>query len=816
MNHIYSIVRIATTHQTQVAPETARQRRGGSSGTGVRAAVVALAVLGTAGPVLSGSGPILGAGGSCQETGTFSVSDTRTSMCELIDNDHVTVTSTGSITGATNGMQAGSHDPMLTPPVGVQVVNQGDIIGTNANGLRNYGTMDLVDNQGLIRGRNYGIVNSGEITLLTNSSTGVISAQNDGGILNYYAINEINNAGVIGDAAARYGIENPGIIGVINNSGVIQGALGAIENTRDIFTLNNSGQLLGSVNTSNTVINLSGTTARMSGAVTNTGGSINLLSGADFTTENTISADTFSVNSGATLRVGGSTHTLTAGNAAANAFDNAGTLRVGEGVVANIVGNYTQSGNLHLGASSTASHGRVTVQGNAELTSAATFFVDVNTVNSLADGQTLAGVVSASGTLSNNAAANNVSDNSALFNFQSVTNGNAVDLQIVAVATPPGPGGPGPVGGIIAAVTENGLPTGVAAATVLDGYIRGGSTGTDWDAVVTALGALPTNRDVAVAVGQAMPSLHGNAALSAMVHGASSGTAIDEQRFAAGQSGGSGVSGRQLWVKPLGNHVNQDAVDGSSGYKMGTYGLVGGIQGDLDARHMLGLGLGYLKSTVDGEDFAVSHRSDIESVQLIGYGRHALNEAGWQLDWQGDYTRSRIDSRRVMGFIGRTAQAGYDGDAWHLGARVSKAYQMNQITVRPLVALDWRQFKSDAYTEEGAGALNLQVNAQKARELILKVGAHLQGDLNARTQWLARAAVGYDLNSQRNTVTARFSGGGVAFTTDGLPESRAVAELGAGIRHRLGEGVELTARYDVRLRKGLRDQIASVRLGWAF
>jgi outer membrane autotransporter protein len=368
----------------------------------------------------------------------------------------------------------------------------------------------------------------------------------------------------------------------------------------------------------------------------------------------------------------------------------------------------------------------------------------------------------------------------------------------------------------VAAVGENGLANAVPVATVLDGYIRGGATGTDWDAVTTALGRLPTNRDVAAAVAQIMPSLHGNAALAGLAHGASSGAALEEQRAATGQSGGSVLEGKRLWVKPVGNWVEQDAVNGVSGYEVGTYGLVGGIERDLAAGSKLGFGIGYLKSTIDGQDAAVSHRNEMESVQLVGYGRHSLNATGLQLDWQGDYTRSNIETQRVMGFIGRTAEGDYHGDAWHLGIGLSKAYAMSGMTVRPLVALDWRQFRSDAYTETGAGALNLQVNAQKARELILKVGAQVQGDLNARTQWLSRAAVGYDLHSQRNAVTARFTGGGLAFTTEGLPHSRVVGEIGVGLRYRASETMDVTARYDVRLRKGLRDQSATVRVGWAF
>ncbi|WP_439518048.1 autotransporter domain-containing protein [Hydrogenophaga sp.] len=812
MNHIYSIVRIASTQQTQAVPETARQRRGGGSTAGIRgtrAALVALAVMGGAGPALSGPGPVLGGAGSCPEVGVITVSTARSPMCELIDNDQLTVTSTGSISGGFNGVQVGIPDINSTPPIGVSLVNQGQIEGSY-DAFRNYGTIDLLDNTGLMRGQVHSMENSGIITLLNNGSGGRMEGQTNTAIFNYSNVVELNNAGTIEALTSGYGIETTGTLGVLNNTGVITGPAGAILNTNILTTLNNSGQLLGSVSTSNTTINFSGASGRISGAVTNAGGAVNLLSGASFTTENTFSSDTFGVASGATLRVGSSAHTVTVNSVAANAFSNAGTLRVDEGVVANIIGNYSQSGAVRLGASGTSSHGRVAVQGNAELTSSATFVVDVNTVNSLANGQTLAGVVAATGTLTNSAAASNVSDDSALFNFESVTNGNAVDLRIVAVASP------SQGGGIASAVTEQGLHNGLPAATVLDGYIQGGTTGTDWDAVTTALGQLPTNRDVAVAVGQIMPSLHGNAALAALMHGASSGAALEQQRAATGQSGGAQAGGKTLWVKPVGNWVDQDAVNGASGYEMDTYGLVGGVRSDLNAATRLGFGLGYLKSTVDGQDFAASHRSQIESVQLIGYGRHFLNEAGLQLDWQADYTRSNIESQRAMGFIGRTAEGDYDGDAWHLGVGVSKAYEINGITVKPLVALDWRQFRSDGYTETGAGALNLQVNAQKARELILKVGAHVQGDLTARTQWLTRAAVGYDLNSQRNAVTARFTGGGVAFTTEGLPHARAVAELGVGIRYRATESMDVTARYDVRLRKGLRDQSATVRLGWVF
>lgn len=854
MNHFYAIVRMYSGQQSQVVPETARQRRGGPSAsraTGVGAAVVAIALGSACNIAVSGPGPALMGAGSCQETGVFSVSDARTPMCELIDNDQLTVTSTGSITGVTNAVQVGTPDPGGTTPVGVQLINRGVLTGQMFNGLRNYGTIGLVENSGQINGINFGIVNSGEITTLENLTGGRIAGQNEGGVLNYQTIGEVNNQGFIGAVTTGYGIQNLGSIQELNNTGTITGLglFGAIVSTDTysrLTTLNNYGLIDGAVTTQDTTINIYGGSARFTGPVVNnlvgnvgTGdASIHVRSGASFTTENTFRSDTMVVHSGSTLQVGSAAHTLRVDNAAANAFDNQGTLVVPEGIHAQVNGNYTQSGGLRIGAASNANHGRLNVSGNAVLTSAATFTVDVNATNTLANGQTLEGVVSASGTLSNSAPSTNVSDNSALFNFTSRTDGNAVDLDIVAAGSPapapapapspspspspapapsPSPApAPAPREGIVPAVIDNNLLNGAPTAQVLDSYIRGGRTGTDWDNVVTALGQLPTNRSVAEAVGQAMPSMHGNAAQVALSHGASSGSAIEEQMSLAGRSGGSQAGDNGLWVKPVGNWVDQDGRDGVSGFEVGTYGLVGGIQKDLNASSTLGFGLAYLKSSVDGQDFAASHSSDIESAQLIGYGRYALNDAGWHLSWQGDYTRSTIESQRAMGFIGRIAQAKHDGDAWHLGLGVSRTMAMGQGTVSPGVALDWRRFKGDGYTETGAGALNLQAASQSAEEAILKVGAQVAQDINARTQWLVRGAVGYDLASQDRGLTTRFTGGGVSFTTDGLPRSRAVVELGLGMRFRPAENMELIARYELRLRKGLNDQSATVRLGWAF
>lgn len=727
--------------------------------------------------------PVAHAGtGSCAGAGAISVSDARVGECGLETGDNLSITGTGSITGDGTGPSVGVR--VGAGQSGVNITNAGEIVGAPSDGLWNQGSIDQVTNSGRI----------------------------------------------VGGSGFAVGVYNPGVIDELDNSGVIEPGAGqtlAILSPGTLNTLNNSGEILGGIETSNTTINLSGSSARITGAVTNTGGTVNVRTGAAFTTENAINTGRLIIESGARLQVGASGHGLTVADAGADAMLNTGTLEVAEGVTANVTGNYEQSGTLRVGASSSASHGRLSVTGNANLTSTARFDVDVNTSQTLAAGDTLSGVLSATGALTNAAPAGNVSDNSALFNFRSVTNGNQVDLQVEAAGSTPEqpsrpsepsrPGSPdqGSAGqGIVPATVRAGLVNGVPAAQVLDGYIRGGRTGTDWDAVVTALGQLPDDASVAQAVGQAMPSMHGNASRALLAHASSTGAALVEQLAWSGLGSGDAAPGTGLWVKPMSTWVEQDRYRQISGYRVRTQGLVGGYQTSFGPGSTIGFGLAYLDGRVEGRDFATGQRSDLESVQLLGYGSYDLS--GWRLQWQADATRSSVKSLRWLGFIGRSAQASYRGNTWHIGLNIGRPMDMSGTTVTPSVGLDWRRTRSGAYTETGAGALNLRVAAQTAEELIVKLGVQARHPLGRQTHLLAMAAVGYDLASGRDTTTAQFTGGGTVFSTQGLARRRAVAELGLGVTHRASDSMELSVRYDLMVREGLTDQGASLRLDWRF
>ncbi len=721
---------------------------------------------------------------------------------------------------------------------------------SSVDGVSLLGSLNTLTNEGVISVTRFAVylpqttayighfVNRGYIA--GNRAVAVFGSSSTG-------IGTLDNYGNIGDTSnsiSNFGIDIVGgRIDTINNHAgatiaaryyAVQQGINGIGQIREI---NNAGTIDGAMILYDVDLNIQGASSRITGAVTNplTGfgiggsGSVNVLAGADFTTENTFASNTFAVRNGGTLRIGNSANTITV----ANGFLNEGSLVIPDNVQARIVGDYTQTGHLEIGASSAAQRGQLNVSGTARIRSGASFGVDVNAVNSLANGETLVSVISA-GNLVNEIGVPSVSDNSALFDFEFVENGNAVDLRVVAIQAPPPPPAPAapptasppasparvdapppapsPQSVLVPATLVNGLTSGVPAATVIDRFVMGGNRGDDWDNVVTALGKLPTQKSLAVAVGQSMPLMHGDLGAALMGSGAAAGASTAGAPVSFGgsfsyQGREYNTGDRQLWVQPM----------NIAGYKSTTTGVAAGVSHALSDGQTIGAGIGYLDTNISGSGYASGQHADVTGVQLRGFGEHAIGSGGYQFNWQADLTRNSIESQRHISYIGRKAEGETDADVWHIGAGVSRAMELSKQTqLEPMVNLDWRQARVDGYTETGADALNLKVAKQKAEELVLSVGARLEHAYSEKLSVSGLASVGYDLKGDTGITTAQFTGGGAVFTTESQETARERLQLGATLNWKATKAVDLSVGYGIQRRSGMTDQALTAKLNWLF
>jgi autotransporter family porin len=471
--------------------------------------------------------------------------------------------------------------------------------------------------------------------------------------------------------------------------------------------------------------------------------------------------------------------------------------------------DYTQTlnGLLRLGLIDSSQYGKLNVTGTATFADGSKLDVDVKGAPSLANGSLLSKVISA-GTL--DAGSFEVTDNSLLYSFAAEKEGNTVGLRVTRDGNT----------SVLQSVNSEGFKSGRGAARVLDGFVNGGSTNTDIANVSTAFGRLSNDQEITEAVAETLPLLVGGTTkLAANTLHSTNRVIQSRQANTRGLSSGDAfLTDKNMWLKPVGSWTRQQERNGVSGYDADSYGFVVGVDGDVTESSRLGLALSYMNTRVDGNGLSSGNKADIDAYQLIAYGSYDLAQfENVELNWQADVGMNKNDSKRQISFIGRTAEADYDSYTAHVGVGIGKRFELNDSsTVMPSLRADYAYIRDESYTEKGAGAINLDVDSVHSDEFILMVQTDIDHQLNDKTTLLANIGVGYDVINDDTSLTASYTGGGTAFTTDGIDPSPWLARAGVGASFTLNDYTDITAQYDVEGREDFLNQTASVKLRWSF
>jgi subtilase-type serine protease len=234
-----------------------------------------------------------------------------------------------------------------------------------------------------------------------------------------------------------------------------------------------------------------------------------------------------------------------------------------------------------------------------------------------------------------------------------------------------------------------------------------------------------------------------------------------------------------------------------------------------------GVAYGYAKTSVNGntELAGSAQRANIDSHIVSAYGSKDIGNAR-SISWQADVGMSNNKSTRYIGFGGlnRSAMADYRTYSAHLGAVIAQKIALsNTTTLTPGLRADYSWLKSQSYSETGANALNLNVDAQKTEAFVLGADAHLQHHYSATSRLDVYLGLGYDTINKRGNIVAAYAGApGQAFVTTGIDHSPWLVRGGLAYSMTSTSGTEITLRYDAEGRSGYLNHTASVRANWAF
>lgn len=470
---------------------------------------------------------------------------------------------------------------------------------------------------------------------------------------------------------------------------------------------------------------------------------------------------------------------------------------------AQLSGTFSQESGatLRVAIVSTSDEGSYSYLHAANVNLNGTLDVDVkaNSGLSLSSGLSSFGIIHATNTF--NGTFSQITDNSALFNFEQRVVSNTLYIDAVRALT------------VEQAARDNSNTPGLGAAQVLDSGAAG------LQEVVDALGQLATAQEVSDAVSQTLP-LHTGASIAATQDALASVNQIVQARIEGStglSAGDQAFSDRHVWVKPFGSWAEQENRDGVAGYDARTRGLTVGIDGALSPQLRLGGALAYANIDIDGKSTVAKQSSEVDVYQLVGYGSYSLDERT-NLNFQVDIGQGNSQGERRIAFTQSTASSDYDSFTAHAGLGIGRNYVLDERTsITPSLRADYTWIKDQAYSETGAGALNLQVQSRKSDALVLALEGKLIRDLGNGTQLQANLGVGYDTLNERSSIVSAFAGApNAAFVTYGAEPSPWQVRGGFGLTHKTASGMEITGRYDALYKTDFLNQTVSVKLRWMF
>lgn len=367
------------------------------------------------------------------------------------------------------------------------------------------------------------------------------------------------------------------------------------------------------------------------------------------------------------------------------------------------------------------------------------------------------------------------------------------------------------------------------AGAVLEGVGASGATG-DMATVLAALDTLPSTANIAQALQTVIPVVDGSVttgtyeALNQFVstiisHLGNLQNAISTSMGATGISTGSDMlEDIDVWAQGFGSYLHQDERELSDGYNATIWGTIVGF--DLPAvlpDLRLGLAGGFAQDFVRSKDN--SGRNDVNNYQGTLYGTYVKD--AYYIDGAVSFAYNTYDSSRhiAIGNIDRTAKGDYNGQQYSVYTGGGYTFGIKKFELTPLASFQYTHLRLNSYTETGADALNLKVDAQDYDAAQTGFGVKLAYPTKCkdytfipeiRFKWL------YDWAGDNQQATSVFTGGGGSFATTGFKPAQSSYDFGTKLTLVTKQNVTLSVNYDLELKEDFYAHYGYVNVKYSF
>jgi outer membrane autotransporter protein len=250
-------------------------------------------------------------------------------------------------------------------------------------------------------------------------------------------------------------------------------------------------------------------------------------------------------------------------------------------------------------------------------------------------------------------------------------------------------------------------------------------------------------------------------------------------------------AGSGLWARGYGGYGNTDADGNAAASRLRSSGLSVGF----DAEVKEGLRLG---AAVTGGTSRLSTDNNetgrARGTAVAVYGGYASGPWNFSGSAGMSWGKNHMDRGIAFGTVNRIASGDFDSDTLSAYGEATYTLPMDGWTLRPLAGLSLSRSKSDAFTETGAGALNLHVAGQTLNSSKSLLGATASFDTD-RIRFEPRVVWAHEFGDLNKTMTAQLQGAATAFPFEiaGATLKRDTLILGMGATGSISQGIDLFA-----------------------
>jgi outer membrane autotransporter protein len=237
------------------------------------------------------------------------------------------------------------------------------------------------------------------------------------------------------------------------------------------------------------------------------------------------------------------------------------------------------------------------------------------------------------------------------------------------------------------------------------------------------------------------------------------------------------------WTKGFGYFGSQGAQNALVGYDAGIYGTMIGYDAPIGPETRAGLGIGYARSTIDGNTFRAN--TDSNTYQTTAYVSH--EHGPWFVQGDASFGWNDYFGTRNISLPGfsQTTNANYSGQSYTGFATTGYHFFTQGVTITPLASLQYTNLNLDGYTETGGGNINLRVKSQNYDFLESGLGVKVARPFayneftyvpEIHFKWLREL-----VNPTVSNTAAFTAAGSPPFITPGLQAGDDTLNLGVGL-----------------------------------